>query len=214
MEHIQRNGGTAGFITAICLVLLFILFASSGLDPQAMQDPAKALPALGQNSGRFASIGVLAFLASGFGLVFTFGIWARLRDKAPTRAVATLGLAFVGLTAHAAGAALLWQGGGMVAAVSSRDQTAAAHAWTALAAVNQGMMALGNAFTGAAVLVAGWAIVATGAMTAGLGWIAVVAGILSMLQVLSSQMALMGLGFLFTIIWLAWGGAQLRRAAA
>ncbi|HLW46921.1 MAG TPA: hypothetical protein VKW09_04055 [bacterium] len=214
MERIQRNGGTAGFVTAVCLALLFIVFASSGLDMQAMQDPAKALPALGQKSGVFASTGVLGFLASGFGLVFTFGIWVRLREKSPTRAVATLGLAFMGLTAHAAGAALLWQGGATLVALSARDQTAAAHAWAALGAVNQGLMAMGNAFTGAAALVAGWAIIATGAMGAALGWVAVVAGVLEILQVFSAQMALMGLGFLFVIIWLAWGGAQLRRSPA
>jgi len=44
MVRVQQNGGTAGFITAICLALLFILFASSGLDMQTAQDPAKALP--------------------------------------------------------------------------------------------------------------------------------------------------------------------------
>jgi|GEM_PF-2567637 len=211
MNHIQHNGGTAGFITAICLALLFILFASSGMDMQAMQDPAKALPALGQKSGTFAAIGVLGFLAAGFGLIYTFGIWARLREKSPTRALASLGLAFVGLTTHALGAGLLWQGGAMLAALSPKDQMAAAHSWAALGAVNMGLMATGNAFTGASALVAGWAIIDTGVMNAALGWVAVIAGVLEILQVFSSQMALMGLGFLFVIIWLAWGGSQLRR---
>jgi hypothetical protein len=210
MDRIQHNGGTAGFVTAICLALLFILLASSGMDMQAMQDPAKALPAVGQKAGLFAAVGVLGFLAAGFGLIFIFGIWARLREKSPTRALATLGLAFVGLTTHALGSGLLWQGGAMLAALSAKDQTAAAHGWTALAAVNQGIMATGNGFTGAATLVAGWAIVATGAMNSTLGWVAVIAGVLEILQVFSSQMALMGLGFLSVIIWLAWGGSQLR----
>jgi len=214
MQGVQHNGGTAGIITAICLALLFILIASSGMDMQAMQDPAKALPGLGQKAGLFAAIGVLGMLASGFGLIFVFGLWARLRERTPTRAVAMLGLAFVGLTAHAVGAALLWQGGAMLVSLSAKDQTAAAHAWTALGAVNQGLMATGNAFTGASVLVAGSAIVATGVMNTTLGWVAVVAGIVEILQVFSSQMALMGLGFLLVIIWLAWAGAQLRRTPA
>jgi hypothetical protein len=213
MDRIQHNGGTAGFITAICLALLFILIASSGMDMQAMQDPAKALPALGQNAGRFAAVGMLGLLASGFGLIFTFGIWARLREKTPTRAVANLGFAFVGLTMHAFGSGLLWQGGALLVALSAKDQTAASHGWIALAAVNQGLMSTANAFTGVAVLVAGWAIVETNVMSAALGWVAIVAGIVEILQVFSSQMALMGLGFVLVIIWLAWGGAQLRRAA-
>lgn len=214
MERIQHNGGTAGFITAICLALLFILFASSGLDPQTVLDPSRALPVIAQKAGLFGTIGVLGLLSAGFGLIFTFGVFARLREKAPTRAVATLGLAVVGLALHALGAALLWQGGAMLAALSARDQTAAAHAWTAIAAVNQATMAAGNAFTGAAVLVAGWAIVDTGMMNRTLGWVAVVAGIAEILQVFSTRMALMGLGFILVIIWLAWGGSQLRRAPA
>ena len=214
MQSIQHNGGTAGLITAICLALLFILFASSGLDMQAAQDPAKALPVLGQKAGLFAAIGVLGLLASGFGLMFVFGLWARLRERTPTRAVATLGLAFVGLTTHALGAALLWQGGATLVALSAKDQTAAAHAWTALAAINQGVMGTGNAFTGASTLVAGSAIVATGVMNSTVGWIAIVAGIVEILQLFSSQMALMGLGFLLVIIWLVWGGSQLRGAQA
>jgi hypothetical protein len=214
MERVQRNGGTAGIVTAICLALLFILFASSGLDMTTAQDPAKALPVLGHRAGVFATTGVLGLLAAGFGLVFTFGIFARLRENSPTRAAASLGLAFVGLTMHALGAALLWQGGAMLAALSATDQTAAAHAWIAVGAVNQGLMATADAFTGAAILVAGWAIVATGVMSAALGWVAVVAGIVQILQLFSAQTALMGLGFLLAIVWLAWGGAQLRRSPA
>ena len=212
MERVQHNGGTAGIIAAICLVLLFILFVSSGLDPRTAQDPAKALPLLGQKAGVFAAVGVLGLLAAGFGMIFTFGLFVRLREKAPTRAVANLGLGFVGLTMHALGAALLWQGGAML--VAAKDQTAAAHAWIAMGAVNQALMATGNGFTGAAVLMAGWAIVATGVMSTTLGWIAVIAGVVEILQVFSAQMALMGLGFLLVIVWLVWGGAQLRQSAA
>ena len=214
MDRIQHNGGISGIITAICLALLFILFASSGLDPQSAQDPGKALPLLAQKAGVFALIGVLGLLAGGFGLIFTFGVFLRLRDKAPTRAAANLGLGIVGLTSHVLGSALLWQGGAMLAALSGKDQTAAAHAYIAVGAVSQGLMAAGNGFTGAAVLMAGWAIVATGVMNGLLGWIAVIAGIIQILQVFSTQMALMGLGFLLTIVWLAWGGAQLRRSPA
>jgi hypothetical protein len=212
MDRVQSNGGTAGIITAICLVALIILFASSGLDMQTAQDPAKALPVLGQKANTFATIGILGLLAVGFGLVFTLGLYARLRDKAPTRAAASLGFAFVGLTTRALGAALLWQGGAMVVGLASKDQTTAANTWIAMGAINQGLMATADAFTGTSALVAGWAIVATGVMSAALGWVAIIAGILEILQVFISQMALMAAGFLFVIVWLAWGGVQLRRA--
>ncbi len=214
MDRVQRNGGTSGIITAICLALLFVLLISSGLDPQAAQDPAKALPIIAQKPGLFGAIGVLGALASGFGLVFTIGLFARLRDRAPTRAAAALGLAFVGLTAHALGASLLSQGGQFLVGVSTRDQTAAGHAWIAVTAVAQALNALGNAFTGGSILVAGWAVVATGAMSTVLGWIAVVDGVVQLLQYFTAAPALMGIGFLLTIIWLAWAGSELRRSPA
>jgi len=214
MDRVQHNGGTAGIITAICLALLFLLFVSSGLDPQTAQDPAKALPIIAQKPGLFAVIGVLGALAAGFGLVFTIGLFARLRDRAPTRAAAALGLAFVGLTAHALGAALLSQGGQFLVTVSTKDQTAAGHAWIAMTAVVQGLNALGAAFTGASILIAGWAVVGTGAMTAALGWIAVLAGVTQILQYFTAAQALMGLGFLLAIVWLVWAGSELRRAPA
>jgi hypothetical protein len=213
MDRVQHNGGTAGIITAVCLALLFVLFVSSGLDPQTAQDPAKAIPLLTQKAGVFAAIGVLGALAGGFGLVFTIGLFARLRDRAPTRAAALLGLAFVGLTAHVIGSSLLWQGGQFLVTVAAKDQVGASHAWIAVSAVAQGLNGLGNAFTGASILVAGWAIVETGAMNTTLGWIAVLGGVVQILQFFSAQQALMGIGFLLTIIWLAWGGSQLRRSA-
>ncbi len=214
MDRVQHNGGTAGIITAICLALLFVLFVSSGLDPQTAQDPAKAIPLLTQKASVFAAIGVLGVLAAGFGLVFTIGLFARLRDRAPTRAAAALGLAIVGLTAHAIGSTLLWQGGQFLVTVSTKDQVGASHAWIAASAVAQSLNGLGNAFTGASILVAAWAVVATGAMSPGLGWIGVVAGAVEILQLFSPAQALMGIAFLLTIIWLAWGGSQLRQSAA
>jgi hypothetical protein len=61
---------------------------------------------------------------------------------------------------------------------------------------------------------AGWTILATAVMTTILGWIAIIAGIVEILQVFSSQMALVALGFVLAVVWLAWGGAQLRRSPA
>lgn len=213
MDSTQRNGGTAGIITAACLLLLVILFLSAGFDNQTAQDPAKALPLLRQNGGAFAGIGVLGLLAAGFGLVFTIGLFARLRGGAPTRAAALLSVAFVGLTVHAIGAAILWQGGQFLVAVASKDQPAAANAWIATAAVLQGLNAMANAFTGASILLAGWAILDTHAMGTALGWVAVIAGIVEILQTFSVAAPLVILGFLLTIVWLAWGGSTLRRPA-
>src|SRR2546426_3558420 len=98
---------------------------ASGLDPQTSSDPAKAIQVLAGKPSLFALIGILAVLASGFGLVFTVGLWWRLREPAPTRAYATFVLALVGLTGHALGALILWRGGAAGVSAVARDQVAA-----------------------------------------------------------------------------------------
>jgi hypothetical protein len=213
VDRVQQNAGTAGFVTAALLATLFLLILSTGMTPQTALDPDKVIPLLKQKASVFGAIGVLGALAAGFGLVFSIGLFSRLRDRAPTRAAAILGFALVGLTAHALGALMLWRGGALIVAVSAKDQVAANHAWIAANAVAQGLDGLGDGFTGASILVAGWAIVATGAMSASLGWLAVVAGAVTLLQLLSPAPVLFLAGFLLTIVWLAWGGSQLRQPA-
>lgn len=214
MDRVQQNAGTAGLVTAALLAALFLLIFSTGMTPQTGSDPDKAIPLLKQKASVFGTIGVLGALAAGFGLIFTIGVFSRLRDRAPTRAAATLGFALVGLTGHALGALILWRGGALIVAVSAKDPVAANHAWIATSAVAQGLDGLGDAFTGASILVAGWAIVATGAMSSSLGWLAVVAGTATLLQLFSPAPVLFLAGFLLSIVWLAWGGSQLRQSTA
>src|SRR5260370_35399288 len=101
MDRLRTNGGTAGIVTAVLLALLFISFMSSGLDPQTASDPAKAIPVLSGRPSLFALIGILAVLASSFGLVFNVGLWWRLPEPAPTPPSQAFVFAPVALTAHA-----------------------------------------------------------------------------------------------------------------
>jgi hypothetical protein len=212
MDPVQRNAGTAGLVTAVLLAALFVSILSTGLDPQTAADPARAIPLLKQKAPVFGAIGVLGALAAGFGFVFTVGIFARLRDRAPTQAAAVLGFAVVGLTGHALGSLILWRGGAFLVAAYAKDQVAASHAWIATSAIAQGLNGLGDAFTGGSILIAGWAIVATGAMSSSVGWLAIIAGAFTLMQLFSAAPVFFLVGFLLSIVWLAWGGNQLRRS--
>ncbi len=214
MDRVQKNAGTAGLITALLLAVIFVLFASSGLDPQSVSDPAKAIPLMAQKTTVFGALGVFGALAAGLGFIFVIGVFRKFRDRAPTRAYAILGLAVVGLTGHALESLLLWRGGQFLVDAFSVDPVAARHAWIAMWATVQALEGLGSGFTGASILIAGWAITATGVMSSALGWVAVVAGAVQILQLFSAAPILMLAGFVLTIVWLAWGGSQLRRSAS
>ena len=45
MNKLQQNAGTMGVLSAVVFAVLFLLFLTSGLDFQTMNDPSKALPA-------------------------------------------------------------------------------------------------------------------------------------------------------------------------
>jgi hypothetical protein len=212
MDATQRNGGTAGLVSAALLALLFILFASSGLDPQTIADPTKALPVLAQKGGLIGGVGIVATLTSAVAIVFVVGLYNRLRDRAPTRASTLLYLAVLGLGGHALGALMLWQGGVHLADYAAADQVAASHAWVALTSAIGGINAFGDAFTGASLLISGWAVIDTGAVNRTAGWAAVIAGLLGILGIFAKAPIVMPVTIVFVIIWLAWAGSELRRA--
>lgn len=213
MDRLQRNGGTAGIVTAILGAVAFILFMTSGLDPAALGDPAKVLPFISQQGGRWVMTSIALLLVNAVALLFLAGLVARLQEKAPTRATAALYIVVIGLAGHALSAMLYWQGGVRLAAEAARDQVAAGHAWIAVATAASAFDTLGNAFVGAGVAIAGWAIVETRVLSSGVGWLGIVAGVVTLVQIFApAAVVLLLASVVLLIIWLAWTGNELRRA--
>src|SRR3989337_938267 len=174
MDRVQRNGGTAGIVAGVLLIVLFFLFMSLPITNAQFADPGFMVPLLSKNPGTFMGVGIVGALVAGFAVVFSIGLVYRLREKAPTRALASL--------------------------------------YVAGSAVALSFNTMANAVTGAALLVAAWAIIATGALRPLLGWVAVVAGVLNLALVIGAEGELFFIGsLLFTIIWLVWAGFELRR---
>ncbi len=212
MNTLQRNAGTAGVVSAVMLALLFVLFFNSGLDFQSINDPGKALPTFAKSQGRWIVVGIAGVLGSAFAILFTAGLYLKLRDGAPTRAATVLLLAVLGSTGFALNSLLIWLGGLYLAARAAADQIAATHAYIAVTAVSLGLTGLGNAFVGAALVIAGWAISATKALSTGLGWLGIVAGIITVLLLFAPTSSVLNLAsFVLIIVWLAWAGTELRR---
>jgi len=209
MDRVQQNGGTAGLVAGVLLVIGFALYYSLGPD---LMDPVKSLQVFVQKPGLATLTTIVFFATVALAILFSAGLMNRLREPAPTRAVAQLYFAIIGLSALILDGIIRWVGSGTLSAAS--DQVAAGHAWLALTTVASGVTAFGNAFTGASLLLAGWAVATTGALPAFLGWVAIIAGVFTWAAVFAptNQLVLL-VGFLLPAVWLIWGGAALRRAA-
>lgn len=208
MDRVRQNGGTFGIVSAVILAVLFIVIITSGFDPRAA-DPSQALSFITQSSGRWTLAGVLGVLGSLFAVIFVAGLYRLLRDKAPTRAYAVLLFGVLGSGGYALASLVQWLGGAQVARTA--DQVAASHAWVAVNAVATGLNGLGNASIGGVLLVAGWAITATRALSSAVGWLAYLTGILTVLGLFTANVVVFFGGFVLTIIWLAWAGYEMRR---
>ncbi|HTD48789.1 MAG TPA: DUF4386 family protein [bacterium] len=212
MDTTQRNGGTAGIVGAVLLVLFLILTMAMGMDPHTAGDPAQALAMIAMKRGLWRLVGIVGTLAAAFGIVFTIGLSNRLKEDAPTRASTFLYFATVGLGGYALSSLMQWKGGLQLADYAVNDQVGGGQAWLALHAATGGAQVLGNAFVGAALLIAGWAVIETAALNPIAGWVGVIAGLLSLAGVAASASFPVFLGtIVFDVIWLAWAGVELRR---
>jgi hypothetical protein len=213
VERLQRNAGTAGYVSALLLLVVFILsFAIPGTG-STFTDPARTLTFVVQNRWLWRLNGVAGVLVAGFAVLFAVGVWSRLREPAPTRGTVSLYLATIGLGGYALSSFILWKGGSAVASYMSRDPVAATHAWLALHYAARGAIDVGNAFVGAALILAGWAIAETAALTRSVGRLGVIAGVLSLAVIVSLPFVrlLELLQTVLTIVWLAWVGSELRK---
>ncbi len=213
MERLQRYGGTAGYVGAFFVLVLFILnFGIPGAGA-TFADPVRTLTYIAGHHWVWRIAHISAVLVAGVAVVFAAGLWSRLREPAPARATVVLYLAVIGLGGYALSSFMLWKGGSAMAGFMAKDQVAASHAWLALQYGARAAGDVGNAFIGAALVIAGWAIRNTGALSRTVGWLAIVTGALTLAIIVSIPLyrAFELLQAVLTVVWLAWAGAELRR---
>lgn len=234
MDTTQRNGSTAGLVAAAFLALLLILTMftplgsyridrdlhfgvpntfDTGLHPQRATTPSVVLHAIARKQDRWATTAIVGALVAAFSMVFVVGLFSRLRGQAPSRASAMLCFAVVGLGAYALSFLMQWRGGIQLAEYfSTQSEVPAITAWLAFRAVVSGLNALGAAFAGTSLFIAGWTVIATNLLNPIAGWVAVIAGILSIVGLFAPNSLGVFLGnIVFAIIWLAWAGSELRK---
>ena len=210
----RQTAGTMGIIAGVALLILTILFFTSGATMQTFADPASGLSFLRDNALRLEVIGCLALITVATATIFVAGFAAALHERTPTRATATLYFGLVGLAGHALGAFLTLTAFPWLVTTAARDQVSAAHAFVAVNGVLASADGIGNFFVGLSTLLAGWAATTVPAFGPALGWYGVVAGVVTALAGLAGQVTILYMGsFLLPLIWLIWAGNALRRGA-
>jgi hypothetical protein len=212
MNPRPRSAGTAGIAAGVALIIIFLLFMTSGITPETFMDPAKALPYVQEGGARLRTIALIGVATTALATVFLAGLAAKLQAKTPTRAAATLYFGILGNVGHGIGSVAYWLGVPMFAMMSARDQVAASHAWGAFTAITNGYDGFGNASIGLSLLAAGSAAVAEGALPAGLAWVGIVGGLATLALVLWPAMsAAFPVSLILTAVFLAWAGNELRK---
>ncbi|MGH2400310.1 MAG: DUF4386 family protein, partial [bacterium] len=203
----QQTAGMLGILAGISLAILFILFVTSGAEPDTFSDPAKAVPYITQNEGRLRTIAFFAGATVGLSVIFFAGLAGRLREGTPTRATGVLYFGILGLVGHGLSALILWLGAPALVDYAARDQVAVSHAWVAISALNGALDGFGNLFVGLSILLAGWAITTGRGLSSALGWYGVVAGALTALATAAPGNQLLFAGsVVLPAVWLIWAG--------
>lgn len=212
-----RNAGLAGIAAGIALIGEFTFFMLSGFTPQTFADAGSALVFL-RDRGSFLRIAVLI---GGFGAalttIFLVGLAARLRERTPTRAAATLYLGVVGGGGHALVAMTFWLGIPMVIGAADRDPAAAVAAMQGLTLVTSGAEGFGNLFLALSMAAAGWAIVSSRALPAWSGWVGLAAAAFTLARIVGAETPLAFAAFfpslIAAVVFRIWTGAALRASA-
>lgn len=209
----MQTAGMAGIAAGVALAIGFILFMTSGLTFEAFADPAQGLKFVTDNAARVRLMTVFFIITIAFAVVFVAGLAAKLRDKTPTRATATLYFGLLGLVGHGLGALLFWSAAPALVARAAADQVAASHAWVAFVATDNAADGFGVLFISLSMLMAGWAALTSKALGTSLAWYGILAGVVGLVNFLVPGNEILGLGgFVLPIIWLVWAGSALRSA--
>jgi hypothetical protein len=219
--RLQRSAGIAGVLAGIALTGEFTLFLVSGFAPQTFSDAAQALPFLQVHGAYLRAAAIFGAVGVALTTLFLVGLAARLHATTPMGSAATLYFGLLGNVGDGLVAFSFWLGIPVFVALAARDQAAAVNSWGAFLALTNAFGGLGNFLLGLSLMAAGWAILVRRALSAGLGWIGVMAGIATVIRVFAANTpldALAGAAFflslVLTIVFRLWAGVALWRQGA
>ncbi|HSX35612.1 MAG TPA: DUF4386 family protein [Patescibacteria group bacterium] len=218
MKPLYKYAGLAGIFTGIALLLELIFFMASGFSPDKLGDPTKAL-ALVQDKELLLRIATFfGFVGAIVRVIYVAGLAAKLQAKTQTRATAVLYFGILGSVGHGLVALSFYLGLPTLVALATTHLPAAVGSWGAFLAITNGFQGLGNLLLGLMLALAGSAIISKGELPKGLGWVGIIAGIASIVGVVTTATPLGILGFALylpsvalAIVFDIWAGRSLVR---
>jgi hypothetical protein len=192
MNSRLRFGGLAGIIAGPLLVLETTYFLLSGWNPVRFSDPNQALQLLREGGADLRIAAVFGFA----GLVATacllIGVAHRLRRDASAFADAVLYLGLIGIAGHSLVPLGLWIGIPMFLSLQAQSIGLAQSSWGAFAATSNAAEGIGSLFMGLCMLLAGITGLWQRSFSMIFSWIAIIAGTLTLITLLTIGTPLYG----------------------
>ncbi|HVO68846.1 MAG TPA: DUF4386 family protein, partial [Aggregatilineaceae bacterium] len=215
-NHLQKMGGAAGLIHGAAY-LVSIIFFGVLISPYLNSDPNQYLAFVANNQVLMrAGILVAYWLTGGTVVVLALALHERLKVGAPASAQVAAAFALIWAALIIGSANLMINDFGVVAKLYAQSPAQAVPVWSALQAVENGIVS-GNEIVGSLwVLLLSLAALRTGALSRGLNYLGAVVGAAGIFTSLLSFVipetkdfiAIFGLGM---IPWSIWVGIVLLR---
>jgi len=207
--NLQRVGGVAStanaFLTAIFLIILTVVFPRLGLvTPADWIDPVKGIPAWAASPITFSLFNMDYVLMSIACLLTILALRERMQSSAPT----LMRIAVIATSIACA----MWAASGLmeIGARASLVSTKDASAYRALMGVVLGLSVAGDHALGWALFSTGWAALSSAKLSRILSYLAVLVGVLLILDFCSMVLGLFG--YVLFVIWSFWLGVVLLRS--
>jgi hypothetical protein len=212
----QKWGGLAALLQAVMFASLLIIIPGLGVSLDLFTDAAKVQAAF-QSPG-YAALNTILLLFSLTVLLVAMGLRDRLQEGAPNRSRLLVMAASIASAMFLLNGMIGFGGGATLAKLAGQDLALAKGLFTPVNAVLDGLAASFIFMTGWVEALAGWAALTTKKLPQALGWLLVVAGVVSILSVLlpfaGVDLQILGavLPVVLNLVWSLWLGVVLWRS--
>lgn len=212
MNNLKKAGGIAALGHAAAYVVSMAMGVTL-MFPLLDAEPSRYLAFLAENQTLVYVWNLIAYWVSAIALVIiVLALYERLKPGSPALAQIATVFGFIWSGLIIASGNLMLSNIGVVAGLYAQDPAQAVTAWSALYAVENGITS-GNELVGSIwILLVSIAVLRTGALAKGLGYLGIVlsaAGMLTLVSPVAFTMAVIfGLGM---IVWCVWLGVVLLR---